>query len=204
MEFEKLTELLAKKGVRLVCRDTRTNEWIDWTPDIKNTNFIYLYLEENESFAYLSRVERCISWNSKGVTLSELLKIRLALESIKADKEIIPFVELVRHLIDETGSWSDYIKAVIQIENEQASPETIEKAYDFFVENDDCTLISPMIDEYIAEVSSNEDEAVAQLLYGGKNMAELIEKIVVKSEVTPEQAKRLEKLVELWKEQHSA
>lgn len=153
MEFEKLTELLAKKGVRLVCRGTRTNEWIDWTPDITNTNFIYLYLEENESFAYLSRVERCISWNSKGVTLSELLKIRLALESIKADKEIIPFVELVRHLIDETGSWSDYIKAVIQIENEQASPETIEKAYDFFVENDDCTLISPMIDEYIAEVS---------------------------------------------------
>lgn len=35
-------------------------------------------------------------------------------------------------------------------------------------------------------------------------MAELIEKIVVKSEVTPEQAKRLEKLVELWNEQHSA
>ena len=35
-------------------------------------------------------------------------------------------------------------------------------------------------------------------------MAELIEKIVVKSEVTPEQAKRLEKLVELLKEQHSA
>lgn len=161
MEFEKLTELLAKKGVRLVCRDTRTNEWIDWTPDITNTNFIYLYLEENESFAYLSRVERCISWNSKGVTLSELLKIRLALESIKADKEIIPFVELVRHLIDETGSWSDYIKAVIQIENEQASPETIEKAYDFFVENDDCTLISPMIDEYIAEVGLEEEETVA-------------------------------------------
>ena len=204
MEFKKLTELLAKKGVRLVCRDTRTNEWIDWTPDITNTNFIYLYLEENESFAYLSRVERCISWNSKGVTLSELLKIRLALESIKADKEIIPFVELVRHLIDETGSWSDYIKAVIQIENEQASPETIEKAYVFFVENDDCTLISPMIDEYIAEVSSNEDEAVAQLLYGGKNMAELIEKIVLKSEVTPEQAKRLKKLVEILDKQHSA
>lgn len=163
MEFEKLAELLAKKGVRLVCRDTCTNEWIDWTPDITNTNFIYLYLEENESFAYLSRVERCISWNSKGVTLSELLKIRLALESIKADKEIIPFVELVRHLIDETGSWSDYIKAVIQIENEQASPEAIERAYDFFVETDDCTLISPMIDEVVwnAEVSSNEDEAVA-------------------------------------------
>lgn len=35
-------------------------------------------------------------------------------------------------------------------------------------------------------------------------MTELIEKIVVKSEVTPEQAKRLEKLVELWNEQHSA
>lgn len=35
-------------------------------------------------------------------------------------------------------------------------------------------------------------------------MAELIEKIVVKSEVTPEQAKVLEKLVEIWKEQHSA
>ena len=70
-------------------------------------------------------------------------------------------MELVRHLIDETGSWSDYIKAVIQIENEQASPETIEKAYDFFVENDDCTLISPMIDEYIAEVGLEEEETVA-------------------------------------------
>ena len=161
MEFKKLTELLAKKGVKLVCRDIRTNEWIDWTPDITNTNFIYLYLEENENFVYLDRVERCISWNSKGVTLSGLLKVRLALESIKVTKETIPFVELVRQLIDENGNWSDYIKAVIQIENEQASPETIEKAYDFFVENDDCTLISPMIDEYIAEVSLNEDETVA-------------------------------------------
>ena len=83
------------------------------------------------------------------------------MESINADKETIPFVEFVRHRIDETGSWSDYVKAVIQIENEQASPEVIEKAYDFFVENDDCTLISPMIDEIIAEVSSDEDEAVA-------------------------------------------
>lgn len=35
-------------------------------------------------------------------------------------------------------------------------------------------------------------------------MTELIEKIVVKSEVTPEQAERLEKLVELWNKQHSA
>ena len=161
MEFKKLTVLLAKKGVRLVCRDIRTNEWIDWTPDITNTNFIYLYLEENENFVYLDRVERCISWNSKGVTLSGLLKVRLALESIKVNKETIPFVELVRQLIDENGNWSDYIKAVIQIENEQASPETIEKAYDFFVENDDCTLISPMIDEYIAENGLEEKETVA-------------------------------------------
>ena len=83
---------------------------------------------------YLDRVERCVSWSSKGVTLSELLKIRRALESIKADKETIPFCGLVRHLIDETGSWSDYVKAVMLIENEQASPEVIEKAYDFFVE----------------------------------------------------------------------
>ena len=159
--MKKLTVLLAKKGVKLVCRDIRTNEWIDWTPDITNTNFIYLYLEENENFVYLDRVERCISWNSKGVTLSGLLKVRLALESIKVNKETIPFVELVRQLIDENGNWSDYIKAVIQIENEQASPETIEKAYDFFVENDDCTLISPMIDEYIAENGLEEKETVA-------------------------------------------
>lgn len=162
MEFKKLTESLSQKGVKLVCRDIRTNEWIEWTPDITNTNYVYLYLEENENFIYLDRVERCQSWNSKGVSLSELCKIRSALESIKVDKETIPFVELVRHLIDENGSWSDYIKAVIQIENEQASSETIEKAYDFFVENDDCTLISPMIDEYIAEsVSLEEKETVA-------------------------------------------
>lgn len=85
------------------------------------------------------------------------------MESINADKETIPFVELVRHLIDENGGWSDYVKAVIQIENEQASKEAIERAYDFFVETDDCTLISPMIDEVVwnAEVSSNGDEAVA-------------------------------------------
>lgn len=35
-------------------------------------------------------------------------------------------------------------------------------------------------------------------------MAELIEKIVLKSEVTPEQAKRLGKLVEILDKQHSA
>ena len=159
MEFEKLTELLAKKGVKLVCRDTRINEWTDWTPDNDYTD--YIYLEKNQKRIYLDLVSRCQSWKRKGVNLSELCKIRLALESIKADKETIPFVELVRHLIDENGDWSDYVKAVIQIENEQASSETIEKAYDFFVENDDCTLISPMIDEYIAEVGLEEEEAVA-------------------------------------------
>ena len=153
MKLEKLIELLAEKNVKLGCRDTRTNEWTEWTPDNEYSD--YIYLEQNEKRIYLDRVERCISWSSKGVTLSELLKIRRALESIKADKETIPFVELVRHLIDETGSWSDYVKAVMLIENEQASPEVIEKAYDFFVEND-CTLISSDIDEFIAEVSSNE------------------------------------------------
>ena len=161
MEFKKLTESLSQKGVKLVCRDIRTNEWIEWTPDITNTNYVYLYLEENENFIYLDRVERCQSWNSKGVSLSELCKIRSALESIKVDKEAIPFVELVRHLIDENGSWSDYVKAVFQIENEQASSETIEKAYEIFVENDDCTLISPMIDEYIDKVGLEEEETVA-------------------------------------------
>ena len=35
-------------------------------------------------------------------------------------------------------------------------------------------------------------------------MDNVIEKIVVKSEVTPEQAKRLEKLVEILDKQHSA
>lgn len=157
MKLEQLTELLGQKGVKLVCRDTRTNDWTDWTPDNDYTE--YIYLEKNEKRIYLDLVGRCITWNSKGVTLSELLKIRRALESINADKETIPFVELVRHLIDETGSWSDYVKAVMLIENEQASPEVIEKAYDFFVEND-CTLISSDIDEFIAEISSK-DEAVA-------------------------------------------
>lgn len=159
MRFEQLTELLKKKEVKLVCRDIRTNDWIDWTPDNDCTD--YIYLEKNEKRIYLDLVEHCITWNSKGVNLPVLLKIRRALEGIKADKETIPFVELFKHLIDENGNWSDYVKAVIQIENVQASPETIEKAYDFFVENDDCTLISPMIDEVISEISSNEDEAVA-------------------------------------------
>ena len=70
-------------------------------------------------------------------------------------------MELFRSLISEYGSWADYIKAVIQIENEQVPSEMIEKAYDFFVETDDCTLISPMIDEYIAEVSLEAEETVA-------------------------------------------
>lgn len=35
-------------------------------------------------------------------------------------------------------------------------------------------------------------------------MTEFMDKIVVKSEVGPEQAKRLEKLVELWNKHHSA
>lgn len=35
-------------------------------------------------------------------------------------------------------------------------------------------------------------------------MTEFMDKIVVKSEVTPEQAKRLEKLVEILDKQHSA
>lgn len=132
MKLEKLTELLAQKEVKLVCRDTRTNDWIDWKPDNDCTD--YIYLEKNGKRIYLDLVERCITWNSKGVNLPVLLKIRRALESVKADKETIPFVELLKHLIDENGDWSDYVKAVIQIENEQASPETIEKAYDFFVE----------------------------------------------------------------------
>ena len=46
MEFKKLTELLAKKGVKLVCRDTRINEWTDWTPDNDYTD--YIYLEKNQ------------------------------------------------------------------------------------------------------------------------------------------------------------
>lgn len=148
MKFEELTELLAKKGVRLVCQDSRINEWTDWTPDNDFTN--YIYLEKDHRRIYLDIVSRCQSWCSKGVSLAELCKIRSLLESIRADKEAIPFVELVLRLIDESGSWPDYVKAVIQIENEQASPEDIERAYDFFVETDDCTLISPMIDEVVS------------------------------------------------------
>ena len=34
-------------------------------------------------------------------------------------------------------------------------------------------------------------------------MTEFMDKIVVKSEVRPEQAKRLEKLVDLWNKHHS-
>jgi hypothetical protein len=148
MEFNKLAELLAQKGVKIVCQDSRINDWTVWTPDNDFTN--YIYLEKDHRRIYLDIVTRCQTWRRKGVSLTELCKIRSLLESIRADKEAIPFVELVRHLIDENGGWSDYVKAVIQIENEQASPEAIERAYDFFVETDDCTLISPMIDEVVS------------------------------------------------------
>lgn len=159
MEFNKLAELLAEKGVKFVCQDSRINDWTVWTPDNDFTN--YIYLEKDHRRIYLDIVTRCQTWCHKGVSLTELCKIRSLLESIRADKEAIPFVELVRHLIDENGGWSDYVKAVIQIENEQASPEAIERAYDFFVEADDCTLISPIIDEVVSNAEVSLHEAVA-------------------------------------------
>lgn len=155
MEFDKFIKLLAKKEVKLVCWDDKSDKWIDWTPDFEDTN--YVYLERNQKRTYLDQVAFCQSWRRKGIDLTELCRIRSLLGDIDADKEAIPFVELVRHLISENGNWSDYVKAVIQIENEQASSEDIERAYDFFVETDDCPLISPMIDEVV----SNVDEAVA-------------------------------------------
>ena len=46
MKLEKLTQLLGQKGVKLGCRDTSTNEWMEWTPDNEYTD--YIYLEQNE------------------------------------------------------------------------------------------------------------------------------------------------------------
>ena len=100
-------------------------------------------------------------WNEFGIKHSDLVHVRSLLSYLNVSNDVVPFVELFRSLISEYGSWADYIKAVIQIENEQVPSEMIEKAYDFFVETDDCTLISPMIDEYIAEVSLEAEETVA-------------------------------------------
>lgn len=99
MEFDKFIKLLAKKEVKLVCRDDKSDKWIDWTPDFEDTNFVYL--ERNQKRTYLDHVAFCQSWRRKGIDLTELCRIRSLLGDIDADKEAIPFVELVLHLISE-------------------------------------------------------------------------------------------------------
>lgn len=59
-------------------------------------------------------------------------------------------VELIKTLVDEYGNWEEYTKAVMTIENEQASQQTINKVYDYCVSNS-ISLLNPEIDDLIAQ-----------------------------------------------------
>lgn len=177
----KLKDLLSKfedNGIVLIINKLSNNvsengtdkdEEVIWNHELHSNiefkqfgaNANYIYLKKNDKKVPMCSIGVFNHWNEFGIKHSDLVHVRSLLSYLNVSNDVVPFVELFRSLISEYGSWADYIKAVIQIENEQASSEMIEKAYDFFVETDDCTLISPMIDEYIAEVSLEEEETVA-------------------------------------------
>ena len=81
--------------------------------------------------------------------LQELIEVRSVLSSLC--EGVIPFAELIKQLIKEQGSYSEYVKAVIQIEDEGATREDLDRAYDFFMGSDDCTLISQELIDVLAD-----------------------------------------------------
>ena len=177
----KLKDLLSRfenNGIVLIVNKLSNNvsdngtvkdEEVIWNHELHSNNEFkqfgvnanYIYLKKNDKKVPMCSIGVFNHWNEFGIKHSDLVHVRSLLSYLNVSNDVVPFLELFRSLISEYGSWADYIKAVIQIENEQVPSEMIEKAYDFFVETDDCTLISPMIDEYIAEVSLEEEETVS-------------------------------------------
>lgn len=147
MEFSRFKDLLQDKGVKLVYMENH-DEWQEWNPELEDTYNVFA--EKDGKTVMLESDEVVISWSKRGLELQELIAVRSVLSSLYG-KDVIPFAELIKQLIKEQGSYSEYVKAVIQIEDEGATREDLDRAYDFFMESDDCTLISQELIDVLAD-----------------------------------------------------
>lgn len=147
MEFGRFMDLLQDKGVKLVYMENY-NEWQEWNPELEDTYNVFA--EKDGKTVMLESDEVVISWSKRGLELQELTAVRSVLSSLYG-KDVIPFAELIKQLIKEQGNYSEYVKAVIQIEDEGATREDLDRAYDFFMESDDCTLISQELIDVLAD-----------------------------------------------------
>ena len=117
---------------------------------LTNQRAIITFHEKVGKTVMLESDETVISWSKHGLELQELIAVRSVL-SLLCGKDVIPFSELIKQLIKEQGSYSEYVKTVIQIEDEGATKEDLDRAYDFFMESDDCTLISQELIDVLAD-----------------------------------------------------
>lgn len=147
MEFGRFMDLLQDKGVKLVYMENY-NEWQEWNPELEDTYNVFA--EKDGKTVMLESDEVVISWSKRGLELQELIAVRSVLSSLYG-KDVIPFAELIKQLIKEQGNYSEYVKAVIQIEDDGATREDLDRAYDFFMESDDCTLISQELIDVLAD-----------------------------------------------------
>lgn len=147
MEFSRFMDLLQVNGVKLVYMENH-NEWQEWNPQLEDTYNVFA--EKDGKTVMLESDETVISWSKQGLELQELIAVRSVLSSL-CGKDVIPFAELIKQLIKEQGNYSEYVKAVIQIEDEGATREDLDRAYDFFMESDDCTLISQELIDVLAD-----------------------------------------------------
>lgn len=140
-------KLLQVNGVQLVYMESH-KELVEWNPELEDTYNVFA--EKDGKTVMLESDEVVIAWSKRGLELQEMIAVRSVLSSL-CDKDVIPFAELIKQLIKEQGSYSEYVKAVIQIEDEGATKEDLDRAYDFFMESDDCTLISQELIDVLAE-----------------------------------------------------
>ena len=147
MEFSRFMDLLQVNGVKLVYMESH-NEWQEWNPQLEDTYNVFA--EKDGKTVMLESDETVISWSKHGLELQELIAVRSVLSSL-CGKDVIPFAELIKQLTKEQGSYSEYVKAVIHIEDEGATREDLDRAYDFFMESDDCTLISQELIDVLAD-----------------------------------------------------
>ena len=147
MEFSNFMKLLQVNGVQLVYMESH-KELVEWNPELEDTYNVFA--EKDGKTVMLESDEVVIAWSKRGLELQEMIAVRSVLSSL-CDKDVIPFAELIKQLIKEQGSYSEYVKAVIQIEDEGATKEDLDRAYDFFMESDDCTLISQELIDVLAE-----------------------------------------------------
>mgnify|MGYP003363093301 FL=1 len=147
MEFKRFMDLLQDKGVKLVYMESH-KELVEWNPELEDTYNVFA--EKDGKTVMLESDETVISWSKHGLELQELIEVRSVLSSL-CGKEVLPFAELIKQLIKEQGSYSEYVKAVIQIEDEGATKEDLDRAYDFFMGSDDCTLISQELIDVLAD-----------------------------------------------------